>query len=237
MKLLQARHGWMLVNELDMYVGRSFDLYGEFSQGEVDMFDALVQDEHIVVEVGANIGAHTVPLAKRAAAVLAFEPQRLVFQTLCANVALNGLRNVRTIHAAVGAQPGMTVIPDLDPDVEQNFGCLPATGHEHGEQTMVAPLDAYYLPRVDLIKIDVEGMELEVLKGAAGMIERYRPLLYVEDDREENREALRAHITGLGYRFEEHKPLLFNPDNHAGNAENVFGQVLSSNLICYPAQQ
>jgi len=227
----------MLINEHDMYVGRSFDLYGEFSQGEVDMFDALVQPEHIVIEVGANIGAHTVPLAKKAAGVIAFEPQRLVFQTLCANIALNDLRNVRTVYAAVGAQPGTTVIPDLDPDVEQNFGCMQATGHEHGEPTVVMPLDAYYLPRVDLIKIDVEGMELEVLKGAAGMIERFRPLLYVEDDREENSEALREHITGMGYRFEEHNPLLFNPDNHAGNAENVFGKVLSSNLICYPAQQ
>lgn len=237
MKLLEARYGWMLVNPLDMYVGRSFDLYGEFSQGEVDMFDALVQPDHVVIEVGANIGAHTVPLAKRAAAVLAFEPQRLIFQTLCANVALNGLRNVRTLQAAVGAEPGFTMIPDLDPDQEQNFGGMPATGHEYGEQTPIIPLDAIALPRVDFIKIDVEGMEIEVLKGATGMIQRFRPLIYVEDDREDKRDALRAYITQLGYRFEEHKPALFNPENHRGHDENVFGRIQSHNLVAYPAQQ
>ena len=87
----------MLYNEHDIYIGRSLDLYGEFSEGECDVFRQLIQPGWTVLELGANIGSHTVFLAKRvgpSGRVIAFEPQRIVFQTLCANIALNNLLNV-----------------------------------------------------------------------------------------------------------------------------------------------
>ena len=96
----------MLYNFHDLYIGRSLDLYGEYSEGEIDLFGQIVQPGQVVVEVGANIGAHTVFLAHRsgpAARVLAFEPQRIVFQTLCANLALNSITNV---DASAGRRRG-----------------------------------------------------------------------------------------------------------------------------------
>ena len=70
----------------------------------------------MVVDVGANIGTHTVFFAQRAGAtgqVYAFEPQRIVFQNLCANLALNGLLNVRAIHAAASREPGTIAVPPI----------------------------------------------------------------------------------------------------------------------------
>ena len=60
------RYGKIMYNQLDEFVGKSLRLYGEFSQGEANLFDQIVKPGHVVVEAGANIGAHTVHLAQLA---------------------------------------------------------------------------------------------------------------------------------------------------------------------------
>ena len=95
--LRETRYGRMLYHERDTYIGQSFARYGVYGEIELQLLRALVKPGDVVVEAGANIGADTVPLARRIGergAIFAFEPQRLVYQMLCANVALNGLSNV-----------------------------------------------------------------------------------------------------------------------------------------------
>src|SRR5262245_2266954 len=91
-RLKNCRHGRMLYNINDRFIGASLHAYGEYSEEEIDLFKQIVRAGDIVIEVGANIGAHTVWFSKETAQgggrVVAFEPQRLVFQTLCANLAL-----------------------------------------------------------------------------------------------------------------------------------------------------
>lgn len=114
--LKPCRHGDMLFLRRDQYVGRSLERYGEFSELEGELFGQLLRPGHVVVEVGANIGAHTVHLAKLVGAggtVFAFEPQRVIFQILCANVALNALFNVHTYHAGLGSETGTLKVPPL----------------------------------------------------------------------------------------------------------------------------
>ena len=84
------------------------------------------------------------------------------------------------------------------------------------------------------MKIDVEGMEQEVLAGCTFLIRQFQPVLYVENDRPEKSEALIRQIDGLGYKMFWHKPLLFNPDNYWRNPENVFANVASINMLCVP---
>src|SRR5262245_30640720 len=86
--LSACRHGYMVYNIHDLYVGKSLDVYGEYSEGEIDGFRQLIRPEDWVIDVGANIGAHTLFFAKAVAPngwVLAFEPLRVVFGYLCAN--------------------------------------------------------------------------------------------------------------------------------------------------------
>ena len=77
-------------------------------------------------------------------------------------------------------------------------------------------------------------MELEILKGAVKTIDRCRPILYVEDDREQNSAALRAWLISHGYRLYRHTPPLYNPENWRRSRVNVFGRTVSINLLCIP---
>ncbi|HUT37493.1 MAG TPA: FkbM family methyltransferase [Planctomycetota bacterium] len=234
-RLTRARHGLMLYNCNDLYVGRSLDRYGEFSEGEVELLSQFLVPGDVVVEAGANIGAHTVPLARRvgpAGVVHAFEPQRVLFQLLCANVALNSLLNVRCRHAALGEARGTLRLPALDYEAEANFGGVALGQGQAGEAVRVETVDGLDLARCSLLKADVEGMEAEVLKGAARTIARHKPILYVENDREERSAGLIQLILSLGYRMYWHLPPLFRPDNYRDCRADVFGPVVSSNMLC-----
>jgi FkbM family methyltransferase len=236
-RLKQCRHGMMLYNINDTFIGRSLDLYGEFSEGEISLFQQLVKPGQTILEVGANIGAHTVWLAHavgRTGTVLAFEPQRIVHQTLCANLALNNITNVQSFCAAVGKEPGTIVVPSVDPCQSYNFGGVGLGGYEQGEVTPVLTIDGLNLSKCHFLKIDVEGMELEVLQGAVRSIAAHWPIIYVENDRREKSESLIRFIDGLGYDMYWHTPMLYNPNNFSGHSENVFGQIVSVNMLCLP---
>ena len=92
-------------------------------------------------------------------------------------------------------------------------------------------IDSLRLPRLDLLKADVEGMEQAVLEGASATIERCRPLLYVENDREEKSAALLACLQSMGYVGYAHAPPLYSPANYFGEANNPFGNIISMNVL------
>jgi FkbM family methyltransferase len=235
-QLAVGRDGYFLYNCNDYYIGRSIERYGEFSALEMKLFGQICSPGHMVIEVGANIGAHTVGLARLVAPegrVLAFEPQRLSYQTLCANLALNSIENVDCFWAAVGAQEGFIDVPDLDPRKEHNFGGVTLLGAQGGRRIACHTLDRYAtLPKVDLIKIDVEGMEADVLRGSERLLKQFKPVLYVENDRFEKSEALMRLIASFDYRMYWHLPPLFNPDNFFANQENAYPDVVSANMLC-----
>jgi FkbM family methyltransferase len=236
-RLKDCRHGQMLYNFHDQYVGKSLDLYGEYSEAELELFRQIVRPGDVVIEVGANIGAHTIPLAKLTGshgAVIAYEPQRITYQALCANVALNSLIHVFANHTAVGKVPGFLNVPILDPTQDQNFGGYNLSGHPDGESVPLVVLDSLNLVGCRLLKVDVEGMELEVLQGATKIIRAFNPALYVENDRADRAAELTQFISSLGYDMFRHDPPLFNPDNFFGNSENAFGKIVTRNLLCVP---
>ena len=234
-QLKECRHGKMLYNVHDVYVGRSLQLYGEFSEGECEVFRQLVRPGWSVLELGANIGVHTVCLAKLVGPrgrVIAFEPQRIVFQTLCANVALNDLQNVDCRHQAVGAESGTVIMPRLDYTKEFNFAGISVGLTEEGENVPLTVIDDLELGACHFIKMDIEGMEQEAIQGARKTINRFKPYLYVENDRSDRSDSLIQTISDLGYRMYWHQPPLFNPSNYVGNSQNVFGQIVSKNMLC-----
>jgi len=231
--------GPMLYNKYDIYMGGSLQKYGEFSVGEQSVFSQIVGPGALVVEVGANIGAHTVQLARLAGhdgEVHAFEPQRIVFQALCANLALNQCANVFARQAAVGEKAGTITVPPLDPAVRTNFGGVSLQGVTFGESVPLVTLDSLDLPACQFLKVDVEGMEVEVLRGSEQLIETHRPIMYLENDRVERSAELLGIVERLGYAAYWHFPRVFNPDNYFGDAENVFGDVASVNILCVPKE-
>jgi FkbM family methyltransferase len=170
--------------------------------------------------------------------IIALEPQRPVFQMLCANLAINGLENVAAHWAAAGRTAGEIIVPRLDYTLENNFGGIALDqATQNGYPVPVRTIDALTnngltLVSCRLIKVDVEGMEAEVLAGAEATIARHRPALYIENDRREKSPALIEAILRQGYRAWWHTPRLFNPDNFRRAEENVFGDIGSVNLFC-----
>jgi len=238
--LVRARHGLFLYNRNDAYIGKSLAAYGEYCEAECRVFLQLCRPGDFVIEAGANIGIHTVPIAKAVGErgrVFTFEPQRVVFQTLCANLALNSLTNVESHWVAVGDEAGEVLIPEIDYTRSGNFGGLAVDGFNKGRKVPLLALDdTLDLPQLRFIKIDVEGMEDKVLSGARQTIAAHRPYLYLENDRVEKSEALIRQVMELGYRPYWHLPRLFSPDNFFGNNENIFGRIVSVNMLCVPEE-
>lgn len=237
MRAKRCRHGVMLYNTHDVYIGRAFDLYGEYAESEMNLLAHFLKPGQTAFDIGANIGAHTLYFAQTVGPqglVVAMEPQRQVFQTLCANVALNALGNVMTFNAGAGAQPGTTLVPVPNYAQDGNFGGVELG--QQGEPVQVMALDQMGVASLALIKIDVEGMELDVLTGAQETIAKHRPMLYVENDRRDKSPALLAHILGLGYRAYWHVAPLFNEHNHFAVTENIFANTVSLNLLCLPGE-
>lgn len=238
-KTLQTRHGPMIALAGDRYITRSLELYGEFSGAEWALLAQVVKPGMTVVEVGANIGAHSVALARACfpGPLYLFEPQQRVFQILCANLALNGVRNAIAYPEASSDVDGFVVVPPLDYGAEFNFGGVSVEADAEGVRGLrvrATPLDSLRLAACHVLKIDVEGFEAQVLRGAARTIARCRPLLYVENDRAEHQQEIISLICGMGYRLYWHTPPLFSADNFNGVAENHFGGVVSVNMLCLP---
>lgn len=235
--LKECRYGKILFNKNDLYIGRSFDLYGEFSEFEVELFKQFVKPGQVVVDAGANIGAHTLvfsQLVGSSGRVIAIEPQRIVFQTLCANMALNSIINTQCFQYALGEEIGETKIPLLDYTKQANFGGLDLEQFKQGESTKVTTLDSFNLKQCNFIKIDVEGMEEKVLKGGANTIREFKPIMLVENDRKEKSASLIEFLKSLDYRLYWFRPPLFNPKNFFNNPENVFGNIVSIDMLCIP---
>lgn len=243
-RLAPCRHGLMVYNPNDVYVGRSLDLYGEYSEAEAGVLRFLLRPGDIAVEAGSNIGSLTVPMAAAVGKdgwILAFEPQRIAFQMLCANAVLGGHSCIETHNAAVGAQPGRLAVPQLDPTRLNNFGGVSLAGGSSGPalgalEVPVVTIDGFGLDRCRLLKADVEGMEVDVLEGARETIARCRPLLYLENDRRDRSPALIRYVRDLGYRLWWHTPVYFNPRNFRGATENVFPGEGAFNVLCAPKE-
>lgn len=170
----------------------------------------------VAIDCGANIGVHTIEWAKFLAGtghVYSFEPQEKIFYALAGNIVLNNCLNVTARHAAVGAQAGSIQVPQLDYTQPASFGSLELNKREgakpigqnvdytHNTQTVpLVALDDLNLPRVDFIKIDVEGMELDVLKGAERTIAKHHPSMLIEYIKAGN-DALSPLLTSWGYKL------------------------------------
>jgi FkbM family methyltransferase len=239
-KIVRARHGWILANPNDMYIGQALLEYGEYNELEAEVLHQSLFRPGRIVEVGANMGSHTVGLAKAAAArgvtMEVFEPQPVIFQNLCANLALNGLLNVRAWPFACGDEAGTVSFAEQDYGHWGNFGGVEMSHAQASPGRVSVPCvrldDVLGEKAVALIKIDTEGFELAVLRGADNTLKRWRPILYVENDRVAQSKALIEWLWSREYRLFWHIPLLFNPNNFFGQMTNRFANVASFNMLC-----
>jgi FkbM family methyltransferase len=247
--LKQCRWGQMLLLRGDM-VSEYADLYGEWQELEVSLFRDILRPDSNVIEVGAHIGMHSVPLSRFASRgqVICFEPQRIIHQMLAANCALNNCTNVHTEHMAVGDCNGEVEIPCSTYDSAWNYGSFSIVegfntegrfaGEQWMEQVRVTRLDdhplAGGLKAIRLLKIDVEGLEVNVLDGAGELIKSHRPCLFVENNNAKTGDLLIRKIESLNYDSYWFCSKRFSPCNFNRETRKVEGE--DHNMVCFPGE-
>jgi FkbM family methyltransferase len=240
----EGRHGQFFYNVNDAYVGRSMRLYGEWAEAEVHLFGQIVRPGDVVLEAGANMGAHTVALSRLSGPdgqVHAFEPLGQTHQLLCANLVINGCVNTRTYQSALGATSGHIGMSEPDPGLPNNFGG--ASLHVRAEHMRPVPMqtiDSLGLRRLDLLKADIEGYEFEMLKGAGATLDRCRPVVFIESVNPYTGDcsaALRDYFVGRGYRCWHYITPMFNPRNFDEYPHDEFKGLWSFDMLCVPPER
>jgi FkbM family methyltransferase len=193
-------YGQLLVNRHDINQTNSLFKTGQsLDHGDILLLANVLQrlgTDATMLDVGANFGAYSIALCRLVGPngkIHAFEPQRLIYNLLVGSVALNSITNVYCHNVALGDHEGRVEIPQFDYNQPLNFGSVefsaeqsePLTqnrGHDPAKAEFVplTTIDRFEFPHVHLIKIDAEGMELPVLRGAERTIQRCRPIMYIE---------------------------------------------------------
>jgi FkbM family methyltransferase len=198
-KLVNSDYGPMIINANDQYIGRSIEIYGAWAKDDIDLIasllNLLLQQKSTLTfyDVGANIGTHTVALAKtfgNKLQIKSFEAQRQVYYMLCGNVAINGLTNVHCYNLAVSDQSDQILEIQLpDYQMPNNFGGLELiepvrSDNQYMTKIVSDSVETVCLDdfdeHIDFLKIDIEGMEHLALTGAKKIIGQSRPICFVE---------------------------------------------------------
>lgn len=202
------------------HIARIIEATGSFYEAELlaDVRSRLFFPE-CAVDVGAHVGNHTLFFSKvLGLKTIAFEPNSRTFELLETNVRENGVESLcRVRHAAVGACEGRVRAASADDD---NSGMATVAADVSGDVPLLV-LDAELKNdgRIDVVKIDVEGWELDVLRGAEQVIEKHRPLIYVEASEASFpgvRDLLDARRYVCWKRFNATPTFLFMPSERLG---------------------
>ena len=183
-----------------------------------DLFFQGVQKPQ-AIDIGANLGSYSIPVGKSlmrwGGSVHSFEPQRIIYYQLCANIFINRLDNVYAHHAAIGSEDGYVNAPCVDYGRSKNIGTFSLIEKHRAknlhafvdryERTKITTLDSFCLDAAaTIVKLDVEGYEINVLRGARGFLEqgRFPPILFEcwqHPQFDHEREELMEAIHHLGY--------------------------------------
>jgi len=233
-KTVECRHGTFTVFDEDELVGLSLVTYGEYSEGEVQVFRNALRPGDVAIDVGANVGALTVPMAKlvgEGGLIYAFEASEANLKLLRRNVDQNGLGAV--VNVQPWAASDKIGVLNVDKQSALHAYCRPDINEGEFEVACIT-IDSLNLSKLKLIKIDVDGHELQVLNGAVETISNCKPIIYIENEIAQKREELVAWLIDHGYRLYWHRPYLFNIDNWRGDKRNIFGALVSIMNVCIP---
>jgi FkbM family methyltransferase len=203
--MIVNRNDFHMLDENRGYgVGFQLMTQSAFDQQEINLALALLNNRRtffgagvVAMDCGANIGVHTVEWARlmhQWGRVIAFEAQEKIYYALAGNVIINNCLNVTAHWAAVGAECGNMDIPELNYLLPSSYGSFEIKERDNTEfigqevdytgsklKTInVMTIDSLRLDRLDFVKIDVEGMELDVLHGARESIAKFHPQLIIE---------------------------------------------------------
>ena len=166
--------------------------YYTFDEPALQVLYKLVSPGMTIVDIGANIGATTLNMAKRVGStgkVFSFEPSPYNYQKASSNISLNNFPNIRLINMGLGSEKATASLYNVNPNNRGMQRLLAdnseITSYDKTEvviDTLDRCIQSFEIPSPSLIKIDVEGYELKVLLGGLETLKKYKPTLFIELD-------------------------------------------------------
>lgn len=206
--------------ELDLREGIDFSIFllGGFELATLRLYDTILKAGDIVLDIGANIGAHTLPFARlvgKAGKVYSFEPTQYAFEKLRRNVEANPVisSSIELVHAMLVAESRSSITPEIYSSWplhkeeglhKQHLGKLMSTSGA-AVITLDQFVDRKGINRIDFVKLDVDGNEASVLAGAVDTLRRFRPRVLMEwapylfEDQSAVMEQMLNDFINLGY--------------------------------------
>jgi FkbM family methyltransferase len=185
-KSVKVLHGTFDISGDDDYLR---EMGEEFEPDNVVLLTRLCNDDSRVLDIGANIGMTAIALSQICprGRIAAIEPLPRTFQYLQRNVAKAGFSNLRIFNFALGSSEGPVLMQGHPSNFASSFIAdnykIPNSDH-FAEKVMVRRLDSAFselsLDRLDFMKVDVEGFELEVFEGAKETLATYQPIVFLE---------------------------------------------------------
>ena len=177
---------FMLLNPTE-HIQQQLFWYGYYEKELGDLLKKIVKPSDVFIDIGANIGYFSLLVAHRlpSAEVISFEPVVDLYKKMNDNITLNDIKNIITIHAAVGEIDEERELFVSAPD---NSGMSsfrqPENYSGSKEKVKVVAIDEWFkgsgLSKIDILKLDIEGSELAALRGMKKVLQNFRPLLIVE---------------------------------------------------------
>lgn len=188
--------GEFIVYRNDSIVSQAIALYGEYSFAEISIMSRYLDQQSLYVDIGTNIGYHAVAVNHFVGCnVIGFEPHPNHFAVIAHNVKD---KNILVYNAAASNKTGTIHIADFDETQLGNYGEV--SKDSDGIEVQSIKLDDLNLDDCTVIKIDVEGHELNVLKGASKTIKKFRPVVFFEALKENNWEECREFLASKDYK-------------------------------------
>jgi FkbM family methyltransferase len=170
--------GLSYAGDLSNWIDWNVFFFGAYTKHELALLQDLAKGRKVTFcDVGANTGVHTLFMSRLAEQVISFEPMPRALQALKANVERNGLENVRIHEVALGDIPGPAKIATRD---LHNLGTSAIRDTDGGYDIEIVRGDDLALPKIDILKVDVEGFESKVFAGLRETILRDRPAIMTE---------------------------------------------------------
>lgn len=158
----------------------------EYESHFVELANLICKKNYNVIDLGANIGFHTVILSKLVSngKVFSFEPQSLAFSILQNNILINKCNNVLSQKFAIGKENNKVCSMDSysyeEKEINTGFLRVSNSNLSVGDLCIEKKLDSLNLPKIHFMKIDVQGSEINVLMGAKILLKKFLPILFIE---------------------------------------------------------
>ena len=244
MEIISTRYGKMNIIQADSVVSHSLKIYGEWAENELDFLRKIITPGMNVLDVGAFIGTHTLAFSAfvgQQGKVYSFEPRKEIYAVLLENISLNNLKNVIPSNIGLAEKEGILYLESLDISQNTNFGSLAIDSDMSSSTNYTYPvniftIDHLNIEKIDLIKLDVEGMESRVLDGSIAIILRDQPIIFCECNSAIAGGEILEFCKSVEYEAYGLLASAYNEKNFNAIDDNFFGPAKELTLVLMPSK-